>query len=101
MVWAPRPTIQLFAARRVVLVVVLSGRGSRLALLAARRRIVLVVVLAGCGRRRRRLLVGNADFTLQGLAGLAFDRADTGGMLVQFRDQILGHDDIVGRLAHD
>src|SRR5262249_14470806 len=62
-------------------------------LLAASARIVFVVVLARGGRRRRlRLLVGDANFTLQCFAGLAFKRADARGALGELSNQILCHD---------
>ena len=70
-------------------------------LLAPRPRVLLVFILARGGRRRLRLLIGDAGLALQRFAALAFDRADAGGMLGKFRDQLRRHADIAGRLTAD
>src|SRR5207244_2676057 len=76
------------------------GRGlrtPRLLLLADRLlappRVVFVLIglARGCSRCRFRLLVGDAGFAPQGLAGFALERADPGRVLGQFGDQRFGH----------
>ena len=57
-------------------------------LLAPRPCVFLIFVLARGGRRRLCLLIGDAGLALQRFAALAFERADTGGMLGKFRDQL-------------
>ena len=61
----------------------------------------LVFILARGNGRRLRLFIGDASLALQRFAALAFERADTGGMLGKFRDQLRRHADIVRRQTFD
>src|SRR6185312_8830349 len=56
-------------------------------LLAPRPGVFLILVLARSGGRRLRLLIGDTGFALCRFAALAFEGANPGGVLGEFRDQ--------------